>query len=171
MVWHAYMLNPRSFLTDCIRTGKMKIWGTGLPWKAINASIDNSTFEYNPGEEARQRFESLTGRSWNNLEDPPFVTLSCPRCRREVTARWTTCDARANWTIEMPGEAGTGYADPYFRAPCTHCPLALDHDILRTQKFRNDVQELLLRDCPMPGTFLTLQGICETLRFCGNLVG
>ena len=170
MVWHAYMLNPRSFLADCIRTGKMRFWGTGLPWKAISASIDNGTFEYNPGEEACQRFESQTNRAWNNLDDPPFVKLSCPRCRHKVNPHWTTCDVPSSWTVKKPGETGIGFADQNFRAQCTHCPLALNHDILRTQKFRNDVQELLLRDCPMPGTVLTIQGNDELPCLCSNLL-
>lgn len=35
MVWHAYTLNPRHFFEDCLRAGKMDLWYTGLPWKAI----------------------------------------------------------------------------------------------------------------------------------------
>ena len=170
LVWHSYMLNPRSFLADCLRAGKMKFWGTGLPWKAINATIDNGTFEYNPSEEARQRFESQTGRAWNNLNDPPIVKLSCPRCRREVTAFWTTSDVQAVWTMDKPGETGTGFADPDFEARCTHCPLVLNHDILRAQKFRNDMQILLLEGCPMPGTFLTLQGTGDTPHFYAGVM-
>jgi len=164
------MLNPRSFFADCIRAGKMKFWGTGLPWKAINASIDNGTFEYNPSEEARQRFESRTGRAWNNRDDPPFAKLSCPRCRREVTPHWTTCEFQESWTIDKPGEIGTGYADPEFSVRCSNCPLVIDHDILRTQKFRNDMELLLLKTCPMPGTFLTLQGIHDIPHSGGNPV-
>jgi hypothetical protein len=28
MVWHAYMLNPRTYLEDCVRLGRMDLWNT-----------------------------------------------------------------------------------------------------------------------------------------------
>ncbi|KAF3483895.1 uncharacterized protein GIQ15_03219 [Arthroderma uncinatum] len=48
MVWHAYMLNPRDVLEDCLRLGKMSFWTSGLPLDVINECIDNTTFEYTP---------------------------------------------------------------------------------------------------------------------------
>lgn len=40
MVWHSFMLNPRTYLEDCLRFGMMGLWKTGLPWKAVDAVID-----------------------------------------------------------------------------------------------------------------------------------
>ena len=152
------MLNPRNFLADCIRYGKLAFWATGMPWHAINAAIDNSTFEYDPGEAARQRFVSKTGRSWNNLDEPPAPKTPCPRCRREVTVPWTSCDSEQSWNTSCPGESGYGFTDSEFSVRCLHCAFLISHDVLRTQMFRRDVGNLLLHDRPMPGTILALDG-------------
>ena len=83
MVWHSYMLNPRSFFEDCLRYSTMDFWATGMPWTAVDASIDNSTFEYTCSDEARQLFEVKTGMPWNPLEGIdrlPTIGIMCPRC-------------------------------------------------------------------------------------------
>ncbi|MCJ1389925.1 hypothetical protein MMC18_002782 [Xylographa bjoerkii] len=161
MVWHAYMLNPRSFFADCMRSGKMRFWQAGLPWEAINNAIDNNTFVYNPGPKAMKSFTTQTLRRWNNLDEATLVDLSCPKCRGEVAAPLTTCNNKGSWTTQHPGDLGTGYAEKGFQARCTQCSFPLDHDVLRTQKFRADLQKLLTRDCAMPGTFLTIEGLPE----------
>ncbi|MCJ1438696.1 hypothetical protein MMC27_008086 [Xylographa pallens] len=161
MVWHAYMLNPRSFFADCMRSGKMRFWQAGLPWEAINSAIDSNTFEYNPGPKAMKSFTAQTLRRWNNLDEDTLVALSCPKCRGEVAAPLTTCNNKDSWTNQNSGKVGTGYADKGFQARCKHCSCPLDHNALRSQKFRADLQKLLARDCPMPGTFLTIDGLPE----------
>lgn len=40
MVWHSFMLNPRTYLEDCLRFGIMDIWKMGMPWKAVDAVIN-----------------------------------------------------------------------------------------------------------------------------------
>jgi hypothetical protein len=137
----------------------MQVWATGMPWKAINAAIDNSTFEYAPGEEARRRWEAVTHHHWDNLSETYPVKIPCPRCRRDVDTPWSTCDNRSAWTGENPGETGSGYADAGFLVRCGRCTLQINHDILRTEKFRNDMQMLMLDNTPMPGTFLSVTGL------------
>ena len=51
-----------------------------------------------------------------------------------------------------------GFADKGFHYTCDGCKLTLTHDVLRTQKFRKDLQQLLLADVPMPGTVLDRNG-------------
>ena len=62
MVWHAYMLNPRAYLEDCIRSGRRNLWNTRFPWSAITQCIDSYTFVFRPGAEAEANFVRLTGR-------------------------------------------------------------------------------------------------------------
>ncbi|MCJ1293142.1 hypothetical protein MMC34_004695 [Xylographa carneopallida] len=164
MVWHAYMLNPRSFFADCMRSGKMRFWQAGLPWEAINNAIDNNTFEYHPGSKAMKNFTTQTLRRWNNLDEATLVALSCPKCRGEVVAPLTTCNSKESWTPQNSGKVGAGFAEKGFHAICRHCSFPIDHNVLRTQKFRADLQKLLTRDCPMPGTFLTIHGLPERGR-------
>lgn len=61
MIWHAYMLNPRAYLEDCIRLGRMALWNTRMPWNAIAECIDSSTFAFEAGALAEVSFTRLTG--------------------------------------------------------------------------------------------------------------
>lgn len=90
MVWHAFLLNPRNYLEDCIRFGLKDLWATGLPFAAVNAAIDTD-FNYEVPEEAKNHFVTRTGHHWNNAEDAMEKTLWCPRCSQELQIPWTTC--------------------------------------------------------------------------------
>lgn len=46
MVWHSHMLNPRAFLEDCIRYGKMHFWATEFPLAIINECLSQQNLEY-----------------------------------------------------------------------------------------------------------------------------
>ncbi|MCJ1445055.1 MAG: hypothetical protein MMC23_005560 [Stictis urceolatum] len=163
MVWHAATLNPRNWMSDCIRHGKMGLWQTGIPWPVINSVIDN-TCDYQPSTTARQVFESQTGHPWDNLKEPPGVSLSCPRCKAKVTAPWTSCVEKNQWLDPKVAETGVGFADAGFEARCT-CGLTIHHDLLRTQRFRKDLQALLVHQVPMPGTLLSLNGLTPPVNF------
>jgi hypothetical protein len=91
MVWHSFMLNPRSYLEDCVRFGLKDLWATGMPWTAVNAAID-TRFNYSAPEEAKINF-ALTGHEWENEQDPMTKILSCPRCSQDLEVPWTTCCA------------------------------------------------------------------------------
>jgi hypothetical protein len=90
MVWHAFLLNPRNYLEDCVRFGLNNLWVTGLPWPAVNAALDTS-FNYTVPEEGKATFTAKTGHAWNNAEDSLNKTFHCPRCTQQLNIPWTTC--------------------------------------------------------------------------------
>lgn len=167
MVWHAYMLNPRDFLEDCLRQGKMKFWRAGLPWATIDPCINNNTFEYSPSDAAINYFEDKTGNKWNNLDDPPNAAIECPLCKRNLYDPWTRWDSRYAWTKTSSSEnaafcgesQAAGFSDKKFEVQC-QCGIVIDHELQRTQKFRKDIQALHNMDVPMPGTILNDTGVC-----------
>lgn len=158
MVWHSFMLNPRSYVEDCIRHGKLSLWKTGLPWQAIDECINNDTFEYLPSSVARENFESRTSFAWDSLQDSSVTTVSCAKCKTALTCPWTTCDTASRWVGITPGEGGAGYADDDFKIRCRSCQFTTDHEILRGMKFRHDVEQLKYHDICMPGTILDKDG-------------
>lgn len=156
MVWHAYMLNPRAFLEDCLRQSKMSFWATGLPWNSIIQSIDEDTLAFDPGKEAKINFEARSGRLWDNMLEGPAKSLLCFSCKQELLPPWTEgsigCDPDVSFAH------CTGYADKSLRISCPACKHSITHDGLCVQMLRSDVQKLLRDGLPMPGTFLSSNG-------------
>lgn len=160
MVWHSHMLNPRSFLEDCIRYGKMSFWATGFPWAVINECFNERTLEYDAGETAKSNFEQKAKLSWDNLQDPPLKDIKCPNCGTIMHVLWSA--GHIPYQSAIPFEKFYGFADKSLNATCSKCRYIVTHDKLKVAKFRRDVQRLLERDSPMPGTLYNLNGIPES---------
>src|SRR5215469_2769412 len=163
MVWHAYMLNPRCFLEDCFRHGKIDFYATPFPWPAVDQCIDNTTFDFKPTDQAISNFEFATQLSWNNLGDPENRSMICPSCGQSISCPWTRYTI---WSMDIKDMTrGLGFTDAGFRLTCRYCQLLITHDYLRAQKFREDVQLLLKQDLPLPGTVLSRIGHPDTIYY------
>lgn len=152
MVWHSHMLNPRNYLSDCIRDSFRPVWYAGMPWAAINSSIDDS-FTYKLPPIAETMWKVVAQRAWGNVDDYAKKTIRCPRCESLVDISWTTCDRPANdntpWDMEDSGE---GFGEQGLSQKCPKCELHITHDVLKLGKFKRDATELLVRNRPMCGT-------------------
>lgn len=168
MVWHSYQLNPRAYLEDCLRYGKMQLWHTPMPWKAVTDAIDSETFVYAPGAEAEGIYQGLTGRSWENTADSEDKLVTCPTCKRSVNAMWASpleiaSKAYSDSTslgaaIDKALSQATGFAARDFWEQCS-CGTRLTHKRLNAGKFCADLEKLLAQDVPMGGTVLGLEGV------------
>jgi len=164
MVWHAYQLNPRDFLEDCIRYGKLKFWRAGFPWAEVNACIDNETFEFTGSKDAIQNFEQMTGENWDSLGDDLLYQMRCPKCASTHAVPWTSWGKDSAWITpsgsrgKLAGELeSAGLADKTFGVSVP-CGIVFDHELLKTQKFRRDIVALRSRNIPLPGTILNIDG-------------
>jgi hypothetical protein len=112
MVWHAFMLNPRTYLEDCMRYGLKDLWTTGMPWQVVNAAID-TRFNYEAPQEAKDSWVILTGRPWDNTEDSATKEIKCPKCTHVVRVPWTTCglpqDNSGTWYARLPLKNVVGF--------------------------------------------------------------
>ncbi|OJZ90546.1 hypothetical protein ASPFODRAFT_56829 [Aspergillus luchuensis CBS 106.47] len=157
MVWHSHMLNPRKYLEDCIRYGKMCVWGAGFPWELLDQQIDGTTFDYTATGEACRYFESQVGSSWDNLLDPLTTIVQCPNCGTEVIVSWTAGQDVTD--VNLPFDNCTGLADKGFHAVCHNCDYLINHDRLKLAKWRLDVRSVRDQSRPMPGCFYNLRGV------------
>ncbi|KAJ5289889.1 uncharacterized protein N7443_010142 [Penicillium atrosanguineum] len=162
MVWHSHMLNPRDFLEDCIRYGRMSTWRTGFPFEVMNNCIDDRTLEYKTPESSQQTFENKVNLKWDNLLDPPGKELECPRCKKPKTVLWT--EGGIGESLQEAFKENTGYADASFEAKCQHCQLLINHERLKVAKFYQDTFDLVQLNQPMPGSIYNLDGIPEGPR-------
>ncbi|KAK9472481.1 uncharacterized protein V1510DRAFT_133363 [Dipodascopsis tothii] len=158
MVWHAFMLNPRDYLQDCFHSFHMDLWKAPFPWDAVNKSIDNISFNYDPPADAASKFEKDTGHAWDILKEPNEISVVCPRCHNNTLVTLTNADLGAP---ELPFPSGTGYADKNFKQPCTHCKFSIKLEALAVEKFRRDAADTYKNGTPLPGTLLSPRGLVE----------
>lgn len=164
------MLNPRCFLEDCYRLGKLDFFATPFPWAAIDNCIDPETFNFNAPTKAREAWLNTLALDWDNIDDSSDRIIMCPNCDATNQAEWTLGN---HWNRESRQMIpGTGLADCNFGKLCHKCSFLITHDSLRAQKFRSDVQRLLGKGLPMPGTVLAPQGQPgEQIHFRRNSYG
>ena len=172
MVWHAYMLNPRAYLEDCLRMGRMQLWHTGFPWHAAFDCINSETFAFEAGDEAAQNFANAAGLHWDQLNDLRTKEVKCPACFKTIKCAYTTAPEIASLRIGSYStwdslslhvddllSSGTGFCDRQLVTVCPHCATDVTHDRLKVAKFWCDLQRLAAEDLPMGGTLLGYQGI------------
>ncbi|KAF2032414.1 hypothetical protein EK21DRAFT_99049 [Setomelanomma holmii] len=157
MVWHTFMLNPRTYLEDCIRYSKHRLWRTMFPWELIHGAIDNDTLKYNPTP--NQNFLRDAGHAW----EPPALTapkkISCPKCLGEHEVPWTQPPVNSRVeALEAYLTSDTGYAGPAFSHPSSFCELIITHEKLRVGKFCDDTDGLIDLQRPLAGTILNMWG-------------
>jgi hypothetical protein len=157
MVWHAYMLNPRTYLEDSLRSTRHMLWRTTFPWEYVYRSIDNETLEYMP--ESTVQFQGVTNVPWDPLEHDKLAKVNCPKCTKINYIPWTQPPNTTHpEAMETYLTNDTGFAGPQLQHPCLHCELIITQENLRVGKFANDAQELLSRQSPLAGTILNTWG-------------
>ena len=172
MVWHAYMLNPRAYLEDCLRLGRMSLWHTVFPWQGVVDCINSETFDNEVSDDTKQNFTSLTELPWNQLDDLHAKKIECPRCKKSVECDYTTVPEIASlrmgkysdWeslsrAVDDVLSSGTGFCDKDFETTCASCNFGVTHETLAAGKFCADVKSLLDHGVPMGGTILGYEGL------------
>ena len=121
MVWHAFLLNPKTFYDSFTRTDFIVFAKYPLPLDRIHGCIDNTTFEFNVPEIYRENYSSLLQAFTNDANDLIFdpiddllavritdkkVKIYCPRCQKLLTFQ----------LVPLMTTLETGFADPGFEA-------------------------------------------------------
>lgn len=134
MVWHTYMLNPRTYYEDCIRKlpGLLRIGS--FPLRQLVGSIDRDTLLPHPPSESRVA-------AWGSFTEQPFdpptnttsedmVLIFCPSCSQPNTIPWITYK-------------GDGYAQRGFSCACSSCQFSFSRETLGVRKFYADMEKCL----------------------------
>lgn len=151
MVWHSFLLHPKSYytvLTSC----KMKEFANiPLPLHLISQFIDNCTFEFNVPHEYKYNYFQIikcTTTDMFDLQykvdrvgfDRKYVTVTCPHCKHVISE-----------PIKLLNEMGTGFFDTNFateniffgeQSPCYCSKIEnLTHVELRKLQFFTDASK------------------------------
>lgn len=84
MTWHAHMLNPRSYLTDCIRAKLSRLWCTRFPWQLVDRFI-TSNLRYECPKNYMSQWVADTSIPWSNEEDENLTMRKCRFCREDIS--------------------------------------------------------------------------------------
>ncbi|KAG9036618.1 hypothetical protein FRB95_008452 [Tulasnella sp. JGI-2019a] len=135
MVWHTYMLSPRTYYEDCICMHRGLQQVGSFPLLQMCATIDAETVLPHPPTEGRSTvFVSNTGEPFEppittSLEDT--VPISCPQCSTVLSIPWLSPNGR-------------GYAQRGFIAHCNvegGCQMVFDREVLGVRKFYEDMEK------------------------------
>ncbi|KAK9470814.1 uncharacterized protein V1510DRAFT_421892 [Dipodascopsis tothii] len=161
MVLHAFMLNPRSFLHDCIQNQKTELWARGMPWAAINRAIGARDFAYTPPAEDVAEFERQTKCPWESLDCEPEVSVACPACYLWTRVPLTNA---SHCHVDTPFVDGTGYADKNFMSACLHCGYDIDAESLAVAELRDLLKRVKEKGHSAPGSVLSFRGLPERIE-------
>lgn len=156
MVWHAFQLNPRNFLEDCLRFGKLRLWRTGLPWNVINSCIKGNDLELIVPETTKKRFEGIIGEPWEMEDMPDTLEIPCAGCMKGNRVQWTRMNSAV--VTHISGVLDTGFASQHFQATCEYCNMEITHKKLQEGIIRRGIVAAHTTSRPMPGTVLDLNG-------------
>ncbi|KAK6454495.1 uncharacterized protein RJT20DRAFT_146576 [Scheffersomyces xylosifermentans] len=160
MVWHAFLLNPRSFYDNMMRNDMFSFANFPLPLKKIQESISNETFQYNPRQELKDNYlEVIRGFSDDPVDSiyefetysmfEALVSVCCPICKRVILRN-----------IPYTNDTNTGFADDSFTQMTNtnecNCdfPKKITHEELRKRQLYYD----MTRAVPLPGVYRYYSG-------------
>ncbi|KAL6449614.1 GRDP1 Glycine-rich domain-containing protein 1 [Candida maltosa Xu316] len=157
MVWHAFLLNPKSFYDVAIKNKIFHIANYPFPLHLIDQFIDDSTFEFKVPSSYKDNYLSVLEKFTKDPIDLEYdynktsmfehlVCIYCPICRKQVTDMFP-----------ITNDANTGFADKELDVPniehnkseCYHSiPASFTHDELRKMMLKHDITEF----SPLQGT-------------------
>ncbi|KAG8954773.1 hypothetical protein FRC00_005767, partial [Tulasnella sp. 408] len=135
MVWHTYMLNPRTYYEDCLRKlpGLLRIGS--FPLMQLTGSIDSETLLAHPPSEGRvAAFTGFTNQPFEcplNMTSDETVPVYCPNCSQPNTIPWITYK-------------GDGFAQRGFGCMCNNCRFMFDRKTLGVRKFYEDMEKCIV---------------------------
>uniref|UniRef100_A0A060T7E2 ARAD1C21032p n=1 Tax=Blastobotrys adeninivorans TaxID=409370 RepID=A0A060T7E2_BLAAD len=161
MIWHAYMLNPRTYLEDCMRFGLGSVWAAEMPWADLNWAIqvDSSEkglwYRYDPGEGARKKFEMSAQIPWDpNSTENPIKDVKCYSCGTINACPWLSLRIETDGGVVVNTDS---FSTSDMTYTCRGCGSLFTHDKLRLYQFVHDLGLFLTQGVPMPGTTLDVE--------------
>ncbi|KAG8805044.1 hypothetical protein FRC17_005756, partial [Serendipita sp. 399] len=137
MVWHTYLLNPRTYHEDSIRRttpfARRLAAMESMPLTLIASLIDSTTLEMAlPSAQREAFFESTSGLPFMYSLKTTYsdvVTLRCPCCN--------TMNPTVQWITRKGDEEGKGegFAEPDFVHQCDWCSREFTRTMMGVRKF------------------------------------
>ncbi|KAL6450124.1 GRDP1 Glycine-rich domain-containing protein 1 [Candida maltosa Xu316] len=174
-VWHAFLLNPKSFYDTCMRNKMLQFANFPFPLLKISQYIDNHTFEFKVPPKLQENYLDLLSR-FDHKTDHSFeyekihstrLSLYCPGCHSVLCK-----------SIRVTDGKNGGFADKHFQAPnikhipgvflgescyCRSVP-QLSHESIRYLHLMTDIA----KPTPLPGTYKYFSAVLAEPKFRGR---
>lgn len=157
MIWHAFLLAPRTIYDHFMRVQFFQFALFPMPLKLLSDAIDNDLFVYDPKNHFKQAYHVVVLSYTDNPRDlvyhidhweqyQQFMDIFCPVCHEILVenVQWSLDDRR-------------GFADPGFASEinilycgCNFNTKTITHDELRRRQMYADIKN---PSTPLPGIF------------------
>ncbi|RCK64255.1 hypothetical protein Cantr_10424 [Candida viswanathii] len=170
MVWHAFLLNPKSFYDVAIKNKIFHIANFPLPLHRLDQFIDDKTFEFNVPEDYQRNYREVLERVTNDSADLLFDNTKAPMYEHLVRLYCPMCKEAMTEPLPIANDSNTGFADKDFEATnlghgstkCYHgTPEKWTHDELRKLQLKHDITDFT----PLQGTFKYFTHVICNPRF------
>ncbi|CAN3373549.1 hypothetical protein DIURU_000640 [Diutina rugosa] len=151
MVWHAFLLTPRSFYDTFLHHSFLFFANYPFPLLALTQRISDTDFAYRPEEYYVERFQDILERVGYIREpysidefsvDVVHFDVFCPQCHMKIVNQ-----------VPATTKSGIGYTDAGFAVTAMPCQcsfsLDLDHDEIRKRQLHADA----VSKSTLPGVF------------------
>jgi hypothetical protein len=154
IILHGYRLAPWIHDEDANLRFPQLSWIGRFPLEHIARLVDINTSEYNPSTEQVTLWEKMTNLPFDISAMDSTTSILCPACNTSVVVPWV------NGPVAQEG--GTGFAETEFAVNCSHCGLAINHDVLATGKFIRDLRSFQeMEEHVLAGTLISGTGFVQ----------
>ncbi|CAH2355024.1 hypothetical protein CLIB1423_21S00122 [[Candida] railenensis] len=150
MIWHAYLLNPKSYYDFCARNKVLDFAFTPFPLIEVVSAIDKASFEFKPSLSQYAGFQNLIKDYGTDLE------YDVSKIENAMDVHCSLCFKVIASPVPYTNEEHTGFADAGLLAPGIQnkgCPVCnkrstVTHEELRKRQLQADIiRNTILPNC------------------------
>lgn len=148
MVWHAFLLSPRTMYDHFMRSQFMQFALFPMPLKFLSDAIDNETFVYDPPIHFKQAYHMVVLSYTDNMRDLIYHVDSLDQCQHFMDVYCPSCHEILVENVPWTLDDNTGFADLGFTrtinisyCQCNFSSKTITHDELRRRQLYADIQQ------------------------------
>lgn len=138
MVWHAFLLNPKTFYDVFTREEFIVFAKYPFPLDRLESCIDNESFEYNVSDEYKTNYTNLLKTFTDKANDLKYDVGTFSMHEELVVVYCPQCEVSLSKPIPMTTDRETGFADCQFKAK----PQSKNRNIVLHNCYCEDIEEL-----------------------------
>ncbi|CAN3374358.1 hypothetical protein DIURU_000764 [Diutina rugosa] len=168
MVWHAFLLMPRTMYDHFMRSQFTQFAMFPLPLRLISNAIDNDTFIYDPAIHFKQTYHTVVSSYTDNYRDLIYHIDKLDQCQQLVDVFCPVCHEILVENVSWTSNDNTGFCDSGFvhaislsYCKCFPTEKIVNHDLLRRRQLYADIH----RTTALAGSYKYFSSIISPREF------